>query len=496
MEKKLREAGREYELHKVDMDSFKMRLFQKIEPGKREGLSPKRDGWTLKKIMLVTASVVTIGFSASFVVSPSFANYISSFIKAPPDLGTQNAATQGYSNLAEASATDQGITVIMSEVLADPARLIVSTTLKSESVDVSSEYGLLLPSTKMYLTDEKGNVIANRYDSYRRKGEYGYYQFVLNDFTPKKLQLHLEAKEIRLKGDKRKDGTWNVSVPIDMEKSIAATKIVPLSQTHTTENGLIIQAKSIAYTPSAIRLTLESSWTQEAQNRINQFAEEIQATEEERDLLHLAELDFNILDQSGKVLASNLYEEQIVSEVSFPPLYQSQKKVIEDGKTKNIYEIVFIPDKTTEGAITFEMLGSRLFEPARFQIEIDPLKIKKNSMTKKLGDATVTVTDLSVQKNPETGENGVAIDMTVATGTLKEWDWVLVDEANKTYNLSENRDYGKCSFSGQVETCNTRHFVEGMTQLPKKAILGIRLDKNKYKEEKWDIQLPANPAQK
>lgn len=492
MEKKLREARREYESHSIDVDSFKMRLFQIIEPQKRRT-------WTLKKIMLVTASVLTFGFSTGFAVSPSFANYVSSFLKSPLDPGVENAATKGYTNVTEASATDEGITVTLSEVVADPARLIVSTTVKSKQPDVSPAYGLLSPKNKLYLTDEKGNVVAANYDSYHRAGENGYYQFVLNDSTPKKLQLHLDATEIRLNDDKNvKTGKWNITVPIDMEKSVTATHAVPLNQTHTSSNGFIIQAKSISYTPSAARLTLESSWTPEGQNRIDQFAKEIQATDQERNILQLADLYFRILDHEGKVVASSSNEDQSVTtnRDSTPPLYQSWKTVTEGGKNKNIFEIVFVPSKSAKG-MTFEMLGSSLYEPARFQIDIDPQTIKKNPITKQKEDAIVTVTNLSMQKNPVTGKNGVALDMTLATKTLKEWEWFLTDESNKRYTISMTPDSSDCSFSNQVETCKSRFFIKGMTQLPKKATLGIRLTKNSYKEnDVWKFELPANAVQK
>lgn len=504
MEKQLKNAKHQYESHSVDMEAFKKRLNQKIQKAEREGLSRKGDGWTLKKIALVSAAVLAIGFSGSVAVSPTFASYISSLWTKKIDPGVQEAVNKGYAKLAKASVTDQGITIETSEVIADPARLIVAISMKNAQGEfIFPDPDIAANDNKLFVTDENGNVIADDIQSYYKEGDIGYFQFVLNDAVSKKMQLRMDVKRIRLSGNQYKEGSWKLTVPIDIEQSMAATTTVPLNQTYTTPQGITVAAKSIVYSPSATRLTFETSWTKAARERIERTAKSVGATAQERELLHHQSLVFRILDQNGKDMVK-LDDLLVVSEGDSPaPTVYASQKIVKEGSTeKTIHEYVFFSGQT-EKPLTFVLTGVSTFEPNDFRLALDPATLKTKPVSGTKGNHAVTVTDLSVQQNPATGQKEVALRMKEQSTNLRIWKWYLTDDKGQAYELVENRDgEGECSASKgsdgvYVEQCDNQYFAKGMTALPKKAALTIRLEPVQHSDSQWRVELPAaTPAKK
>ncbi|USG63774.1 DUF4179 domain-containing protein [Brevibacillus ruminantium] len=446
----------------------------------------------MKKIALVTAAVLGIGFSVSVAVSPTLANYVSSFFNKDLDKGVQDAVDMGYAKEAEASATDQGIIIKVADVMADPARIIVSFQLEDTNGKKWSQHILNHKENKIYVTDEDGNVVADRISYFLRNDDYGYYQLMLAEDTPKQLKLHLEVKKLETRVEEAAnefmDGNWNITVPIDMEKSMAASKTVPLSKTITTTPGLTIIAKSIAYTPSAARLTLETTWSEEAQKRIDGFAKQLNATEQDLKTLKAYELNYRIMDNAGNEIVST--SRRSTQEQS--PLYESIRKVTENGIEKDVYDIVFIPSKQ-QGEMTFELDGITLQEPSQLAIPIEANALAKAPVVEEREGLRVTIKSMSMEQEPESEKMMPALRVQEEYKDYPLREWYLTDDQNRSYPLKSVPVPCKVTSDSTGDTltvCERTLFAKGMDQLPKKAKLQLRLEAKSYETLDWQLALP------
>ncbi|MED1721298.1 hypothetical protein [Brevibacillus parabrevis] len=217
-------------------------------------------------------------------------------------------------------------------------------------------------------------------------------------------------------------------MPIDIEQSMAATTTVSLNQTYTTPQGITVTAKSIVYSPSATRLTFETSWTKAARERIERTAKSVGATAQERELLHHQSLVFRILDQNGKDMVK-LDDLLVASEGDSPaPTVYASQKIVKEGNTeKTIHEYVFFSGQT-EKPLTFVLTGVATFEPNDFRLALDPATLKTKPVSGTKGNHAVTVADLSVQQNPATGQKEVALRMKEQSTNFRMWKWYLTDD--------------------------------------------------------------------
>ncbi|MEJ8545334.1 DUF4179 domain-containing protein [Brevibacillus borstelensis] len=492
MEHRWKNAKRQYESHQLDMVVFKKRLYSKIEDEKKGGLSRKRDGWTMKKIALATAAVLGIGFSVSVAVSPTMANYVSSFLNRHLDNGVQNAVDKGYAKWTGASVTDQGITIKVADVMADPARLVVSFQLEDGKGEKWVKHLIKHKENKMYVTDENGQVLTEHFSQYVRRDDYGYYQFVLGENTPKKLQLHMELKKMETRfGEGANDfidGDWKLTVPIDMDKSLTVSKTVPLEKTIETTPGLTIKARSIEYTPSAARLTLEATWTEEARKRLEGFGKQLNATETDMKKLKAYDLNYRIKDADGNEIVSS---SRSMAEGG-GPLLESFRKGIENGVEKDVYDIVFLPPKQ-HGEMTFELDGVTLQEPSLLTIPVSADTLAKGPVSKEGEGLRVTVESMSMEQEPESKKTMVALHVREEYKVNPNLEWYLTDEKNRSYDLKNEPvpcQVEADSNGDALTVCERTMFVKGMEKLPKKAELKLRMEPKYYGHLNSRLSLP------
>ncbi len=254
-------------------DTFTSEVMTKISL-RKAGLSQQRNRGTMLRKIIVTAAGLFVAISLGTVVSPAFAEYISSLFKngSYVDKGLQTAAENGHVNDAVTEVTDQGITLRVKEVMADPMRLAFIYEILKDGKPTDIDINWLHPqeNTRIYVSDEAGNIIRDRFFTVvnadaERNGKL--MQINLNEFgkvkeIASKPILHMEVSQIGTVS-----GKWNLAVPIDLEKSKAVSKAYEINQSFTSTDGRIIELKQLEFTPSGTRLIYDTRLTEESQKR-------------------------------------------------------------------------------------------------------------------------------------------------------------------------------------------------------------------------------------
>ncbi|MED0894450.1 DUF4179 domain-containing protein [Aneurinibacillus migulanus] len=217
--------------------------------------------------------VLLLTISVSSYVSPTFVAYVKSLFDGSSDKELQYAVQEGFSQKVNASVTDQGYTLEIKEILADPMRIVAVYSIKDQQNNFIHPDKLHI--SKVEVTDLKGNVIkeTTTYGVNKREENYGYLTLKNPGETEEqKLLLQFEGNQI----DSVK-GNWPLKVPIDLEKSITASKMLPMNKTYTytTPQGLQINLNSVMYSLTAARVEYETKWTEEAKKRLVQESKQV-----------------------------------------------------------------------------------------------------------------------------------------------------------------------------------------------------------------------------
>ncbi|MGD8192202.1 DUF4179 domain-containing protein [Brevibacillus ginsengisoli] len=403
-----------------DVHQFKAKLQNKL--ANSAPLVSSRSIPRLKIALLATTAIVVIGGSVVSYVSPTFAQWVSSFLNYRiSDQGLEEAVKMGYNQPKEIRVTDQGITLVIPEVLADTNRLILSYYVEREdgtrSVDYLDSHG------KLYVTSETGELLAKNITSFSRGYDFGYFQFNLSKVTDQ-VVIHVEIPEIDSIDYPDKKGKWNVTVPVDMKEAISATKQIPINKQLTTKQGVMVDLKDIVYSPSAVRLNLTTTRTPEARQRIQDDLKRIHANKYDKQSLESSYYYYKIVDQKGNVLVKTGDVEESVN--ALPSSHTIDPK---DPYSTTDQE-VFVPVKGEKLRFILDQLV--IVETADLQFELTQQNLKTGEMTKEYEGNTFTVKNLTMQKT----KNQTMMPMIEVTGKMKggyNCQWTLVDEHGKQY---------------------------------------------------------------
>ncbi|TQR30729.1 DUF4179 domain-containing protein [Brevibacillus brevis] len=278
----------------------------KLKPIQKQ---PVQINWKKRSVDIVKKTTIAVAGLAMVVtfgtaVSPTFASYMNGiyasinpseitvtkgpynakqvvdlFDKKQTDIGVKKAAENGFVQPLDMKVTDQGLTMEISAVVADPLRIIVLGSVKDSS-------GKKIPSfwkdqftfissdnvnefREVRLKDKNGKVIKDLDDQSELlrwlplpNGEnfsYGYgggLGAFFNETNPMPDELILEMRVKRLTDTK---GTWNFDIPIDMRPAKAAMKTVALNKELKTPTGVSVELKEARFVPTATQLEFSNS---------------------------------------------------------------------------------------------------------------------------------------------------------------------------------------------------------------------------------------------
>ncbi|SHF41519.1 protein of unknown function [Seinonella peptonophila] len=129
------------------------RLTERMTKFKKTNVSIQEKKRLYKPLLIVAASIV-VAFSCKVYIYPSFTSLMQSIFMESDDDGLKHALKKGHSTSKDRQAKDQGITIKVSEVVADLSRVSLSYKITKEDGE------LINPSLKVsnkndpiYLTD-------------------------------------------------------------------------------------------------------------------------------------------------------------------------------------------------------------------------------------------------------------------------------------------------------------------------------------------------------
>lgn len=268
---------------------------------------PVQINWKKRSVDIVKKTTIAVAGLAMVVtfgtaVSPTFANYMNGiyasinpseitvtkgpynakqvvdlFDKKQTDIGVKKAAENGFVQPLDMKVTDQGLTMEISAVVADPLRIMVLGSVKDSSGKKipsfwKDQFSIISGDTvhefrEVRLKDKNGKVITYLDDksellrwlplpngeNFAYGGQLGVY---FNEANPMPDELILEMRVKRLTDTK---GTWNFDIPIDMRPAKAAMKTVALNKELKTPTGATVELKEARFVPTATQLEFSNS---------------------------------------------------------------------------------------------------------------------------------------------------------------------------------------------------------------------------------------------
>ncbi|MGG1660046.1 DUF4179 domain-containing protein [Brevibacillus sp. NRS-1366] len=452
--------------------SFHAGFLQMLDslPDRSEATSFKRPSPYKKRLLAVaTVIIIVAGFAAGTFVSPAFADWVNSFFTRPElDKGLQTAAKQGFSQIQQASVTDQGITLKVKEVLTDTKRLIMTYSLETkdgtmldpttifEEVDRGSRTSYyLMDRNNIFITNENGRILSQKTvyqlpsgrrvtQSVRNVLPHDHYADVTFD-----LEKELLTKQIYLNFFLKKvngmEGTWSLRVPIDLEKSIAATTTFPIQANYTTPSGLSIQLKEVTYSPTVTTFAIQSNWTDEAEKELEENHPEYFHDYDEK-VFNRHWVHYDVLDDSGKVVMTSALPHNKVPTGIVIDDYDLEALSPHAKGSLSMVQQSYIPIDLSK-SLTFVLTGISQLEKTDMEWKVDMKNLGKKKETFTYKDYHAAITGVSFGKKSsileleeEISFIGAGFDFLDAAGNIypierMESEWGEMDPKTKKQRL-------------------------------------------------------------
>lgn len=410
----------------------------------------------MKKSALALASIAAV-VAMGIAVSPSFATYVTGLYASTTknvsptasnsiistinslDLGAKQAAHNGFAHPLSLSATDQGITLEVKEILADPLRIIIAGVTKDKDGKYLEE-GFQSWDGEITFRNKDGKILNAFYSSggkreagspspeqfnwYKRNfDDYQVLQRQLNNFfndehpMPDEFIVEFNVTEIKCRQNgvltRTIKGNWNFKIPVDMKKAKNATKTVKINQQYTTPQGTTFAIKEMKFAPSGTLLVTETN----IKNSLD------------RDMY-----SFQILDEKGAVAAS----------------WDDVRSAYPDGNNgytlgKNVIRFASDIQYNTKNETTFFTVFSSLDQTEKYTLRFGEInkQEKTNFKTPKLTLESLAEKPVTVEQNGSTitfgkaelkkdkfGDEEVVIDIKGILGKdiVEVEGWEAVDE--------------------------------------------------------------------
>ncbi|MGG4448366.1 DUF4179 domain-containing protein [Brevibacillus porteri] len=430
------------------------------------------------------ASAVVVALLTSMQVSPTFAAYVKSiFAQDGFDEGVQQAARQGFSETSNLSVTDQGITLEVKEIIADPVQVMVALMIKQ------SDGKPLLPnpsatnaeSTAVELLDAKGEVMTDKWGTTFEEN-VGVVRFILGEKEqeplPKTLSIHFD--EI---GDRK--GNWKLQVPITMAKTTAATTVLPVNQTQMTKHGLKMTLHQIVHTPTATRIELETQWTEAAKKQLEQEAKQLTGKTTNPDYAPFLPYQQYGLGYYYEGADGSKGKERIIYNSYSMDRYGHFRWINDD-------------DPLPKGkAATLVINSLHKAIPYDMSVTFHPDELNKKPVIQQVGEDIFTLKSIKLAKDDDSGKQQMEMEIEVQSKDITRiylpW-WVLQDGQGTTYRAKMgHQSKGPVDQSGReratykIRLEDSRDWEGGeITKLPEKLTLRLDAVQKKYPLE-WRI---------
>ncbi|MBG9735671.1 DUF4179 domain-containing protein [Paenibacillus alvei] len=453
-----------------------------------------------KRSRLLGTVVLPVSISCALLltisVSPTFAAYVKSLFDSS-DQELQYAVQEGFSQKVNASVTDQGYTLEIEEILADPTRIVAVYSIKDQQKNFIHPDKLHISNVEA--TDLRGNVIKETtVYGVKYHENYGYLTLKKPGETEEqKLVLQFEGNQIDAV-----EGNWALKIPFDLEKTSKASQVLPIDKTYTTPQGLQINVNSIMHSPTAARVDYETKWTEEAKKRLVEESKQVKGKVDSADPYVRYDdykLNFHVENEKGEkvkdlTMALDTPRKYVGEnghsnwKYGFAPLSPDhQYTLVLDSLVKTEpYElgVSFEPKQLAEKPVRVDKDGKTIeIKSVTFDEPLNEASPKNEKHATILLEAYLK--DITYIKIADT----ILIDDD-APKIMNRFGWTIKDEQGKIYNVTGG------NFKMIGKDAQGRNHIRmklqsnEMKELPQKLSLTSELAEKSY-ELDWKVPLPT-----
>jgi len=471
----------------------------------------KRSVTILKRTTVAVASVAAL-ITFTSMVSPTFASYVNSVIQTIQgvDKGMKQAAENGYAQEINKQVTDQGITLVVKEVVADPMRIAIFCDVLDQdgnriSTPIQGDDIRLIFKNKdgVELHGGGGSTIGQR-------GEYLVLNQEIFSFLPDPTdipdELFVGVHATNLKG---KEGNWLIEFPVDMKKAKAVVTYTDINQQYTTPQGISLKLNRMMTVPSASLLELETDWTKERTEQVEKIMKENgwEVGEPERGKISKAELmqsyfkriglAYQIMDENGKVIAGwddAMYDE--VNQIKANTVDLTRRGAEAPNENRITAWNGFAPFADNQ-KLKVKLLSLYLFEPAAFKAQVPVDRLIKEKVTIDNQDNSFALTGFSLKTTEQEEKIGdftyrgigaiIPFSAKLPDGIVYTSEWKAKDEKGKEYAVSRNEAYRRGE-DGRVEVTGTL-YIRGLDHQPKTLTLSYEVQQRQYRDLDWEVPI-------
>lgn len=488
----------------------------------------KQRSITIMKRMTIAAAALAIIVSGGMLVSPTFSSYVNaaftnnpigkadpvapvtnSFLQELADKGIAKAAKNGFAQSVNVSATDQGLTFTVHEVVADPLRISIAASLKDKNGKALDSFmsEMVSRSTReplIIIKDKQGNILT---PSEEKNAQYPNKPWHVSMYEIGVMTLDRELRsyfddvnkvpdelivEFNIKQLDDIKGNWKLSVPVDMKKAKAAMRTHEINKAYTTPQGLKLNVKQITFAPSGVEMVIDRTL---AANEKNAYS-------------------YELVDEKGTVVAA-WDSTSIIREAS------KRNNLINDVKWDHTQSTesgardfhYFYPIDESQN-LTFKLGSVYTEESAKLNAKLDTNRLEKKEVIT-VEDQGDQFTFKKYQKDPNAvvdveGYDGhhrvnddgtttklegyhLAFEATLSPDAAAMGPyqyWTITDETGKKYEdieyLIDKTEYenDRAIFGGTI-------FLENLTTLPKQLIISSEKRMVEHKNVEWEVPIYA-----
>ncbi|MEJ8548477.1 DUF4179 domain-containing protein [Brevibacillus borstelensis] len=458
-------------------------------PMKKKHTNWKKRSLDIMKKSMIAVAGLTVVISLGTFVSPTFAEYVQSLFKSEDsDKGMSHAVDQGFVQKPDQKSTDQGIAFAAKEVLADTMRIaVIIEAVDQAGKQLDLNTGPHVSNLGFRLVDKAGkDIFPDGVDNFHmeKNGDYMMLVYDLNQLAEKGITLPddvvivLEHKELN-----GKKGKWHLEIPVDMAKAKAASVTADINKTYTSPEGVQISLKKMEFAPSASRLTLDTSLTEEARKRIEKTVKEI-GLEKKDGKSSFAEFIGYELGQAGTAYQLINEKQEVVA--AWDELL-GYKDLSIDKKMINAH--IFEPLNNSE-KLTFKLYAIYLNEFADFKAELDAASLATKPFTAKdLLGGTFTFQELEKEKEADGSYTyRIKVDAKLAKGIVAAEYWSVVGQDGKRTEITFEKDRAVWGEDGRVTVSGVLK-IRKVTGDPQKITVSYGIMQKQIRNVQFEVPI-------
>jgi hypothetical protein len=407
------------------------------------------------------------------------------------DLHLADAKKLGIIQQPNIEVSDQGYTLTLQEVVADPNRMVLNVRITDKAGKPVNEAMSMFDAHQLQLQNGDGETIGKvtsvvGWESKTAEGKFNQEYLLLTYTFPDEdpgdtvfIKGDIHELVTNHKKGKTVSGNWNFSYKADMTKANKLSVTTELKEAYTTPDGLNIEMKRLVHTPAGVKLVFTTSFTDEA------------TTNTSKDLRKKLGVMYHIVAENGDDLTrvnspkNGGYHDNTMD--------YTVKEIDTVGTMEWTYYFKNLPYDSQQ--ITFVLDGYYVPVESNDSITFQPQELQQNPAAFKAQGDTLNVNAMTITET--TDEPGISGWMSISGEFTNHYDndeWLAHDTEGKEYKvirrgahtIGENVTFGETK-----EHANLIYLiVKDLQTLPEELTLTRTITDKKYTNVDWSFELP------